>query len=119
MEDTSTQEIVTSSLTEDHEYKLEIIPPYLVIQCRRADIIYRNGKEIARSYHRHVRSPGDDVSTDCAELQAVAAALWTPEVVATYEASLDPVVLPAPEEEVDQEFGVEAPPIYRPISELL
>ena len=123
MEDTSTQEIVeeqaASLLTEGQEYKLEIIPPYSVIQCRRSDIIYRNGVEIARSYHRHVRSPGDDVSHDCTELQAVAAALWTPEVVAAYEASLEPVVLPAPEEEVDEEFGVEAPPTYRPISELL
>ena len=26
-------------LTEGHEYKLEIIPPFSVIQCRRADII--------------------------------------------------------------------------------
>ena len=90
-------------LTEGHEYKLEIIPPHSVIQCRRADIIYRNGVEIARSYHRHVCSPGDDVSYECAELQAVAAALWTPQVVAAYEAS----TLPAPEEEVDPGFGVE------------
>ena len=109
-------------LTEGHEHKLEIIPPHSIIQCRRADIIYRDGKEIARSYHRHVRNPGDDVSHDCAELQAVAAALWTPEVIAAYEASLNPVVLPAPEEEleeVDEGFSVEAPPTYRPISELL
>ena len=44
-------------LTEGHEHKLEIIPPYSIIQCRRSDIIYRNGKEIARSYHRHVCHP--------------------------------------------------------------
>ena len=97
-------------LTEGHEHKLEIIPPYSIIQCRRADIIYRNGKEIARSYHRHTCVPGSDVSHDCAEVQAVAAALWTPEIVAAYEASLEPVVLPAPEEEeeeIDPGFGVE------------
>ena len=34
-------------LTEGHEHKLEIAPPYSVIFCRRADIIYRNGVEIA------------------------------------------------------------------------
>ena len=39
-------------------------------------------------------------------MQAVAAALWTPEVVAAYEASIA-VSLPAPEEEVDPGFGVE------------
>ena len=123
MENTSTQEILEEHaaplLTEGHEYKLEIIPPYLVIQCRRSDIIYRDGTEIARSYHRHVRCPGDDVSHDCAELQAVAAALWTSEVIDAYKASLNPVVLPAPEEEVDEGFGVEEPPEYKPITELL
>ena len=35
-----------------------------------------------------VRTPGEDVSEDCAELQAVAAALWTPEVIEAYQASL-------------------------------
>jgi hypothetical protein len=44
--------------------------------------------EVGRTYHRHVRVPGDDVSDDCPELQAVAATLWTPEVIAAYQASL-------------------------------
>ena len=98
MEDTSTQEVVTPSLSEGHEYKLEIIPPYSIIQCRRADIIYRDGKEIARSYHRHVCHPGADVSHECAEVQAVAAALWTPEVIAAYAAT-QPKVSTMPSEE--------------------
>jgi len=75
------------AFTERHEHKLEIIPPYNIIQCRRADIIEKDGKEVGRSYHRHVRHPGDDVSEDCAELQAVAAALWNDEVIAAYQAS--------------------------------
>ena len=74
------------AFTERFEYKLEIIPPYSVIQCRRTDIIEKDGVEVARSYHRHVCSPGDDVSEECSELQAVAAALWTSEVVDAYEA---------------------------------
>ncbi len=78
------------AFTERQEYKLEVIPPYSVIQCRRADIVEKDGKEVGRSYHRHVRSPGDDVSGDCAELQAVATALWTTEVVAAYKASQTP-----------------------------
>ena len=45
--------------------------------------------EVGKTYHRHVRVPGDDVSDDCEELQAVAAALWTPEVIAAYQASLE------------------------------
>ena len=76
------------AFTERSEHKLEIIPPYSIIQCRRADIIEKDGVEVGRTYHRHVRVPGEDVSNDCAELQAVAAALWTPEVIAAYQASI-------------------------------
>jgi len=72
--------------TERFENKLEIIPPYSIIQCRRADIVEKDGVEVGRTYQRTVSYPGDDVSEDCAELQAVANALWTPEVIAAFEA---------------------------------
>jgi hypothetical protein len=81
-----------ASFTERHEHQLEVIPPYSIIQCRRADIIEKDGAEVGKTYHRHVRVPGDDVSDDCEELQAVAAALWTPKVIAAYQASLTPIV---------------------------
>jgi hypothetical protein len=77
-----------ANFIERHEHKLEIIPPYSIIQCRRADIIEKDGKEVGKTYHRHCRVPGDDVSDDCEKLQAVAAALWTPEVIAAYQESL-------------------------------
>ena len=77
-----------ANFTERQEYKLEVIPPYSIIQCRRADIIEKDGVEVGRTYHRHVRVPGEDVSGDCAELQAAAGALWKPEVIAAYQASL-------------------------------
>jgi hypothetical protein len=79
-----------ASFTERQEHQLEIIPPYSIIQCRRADILEKDGKEVGKTYHRYTRAPGEDVSEDCAELQAVAAALWTPEVIAAYEASKAP-----------------------------
>ena len=82
------------AFTERQEHKLEIIPPFNIIQCRRADIVEKDGVEVGRTYHRHVRVPGEDVSEDCAELQAVAAALWTDEVVAAYQASIAERVLP-------------------------
>jgi len=82
------------AFTERHEHKLEIIPPFNIIQCRRADIVEKDGVEVGRTYHRHVRAPGEDVSEDCAELQAVAAALWTDEVVAAYQASIASNQLP-------------------------
>ena len=77
------------AFTERQENKLEIIPPYSIIQCRRADIIEKDGTEVGRTYHRHVRCPGDDVSEDCAELQAVAAALWTQDVIDAYQTHID------------------------------
>ena len=76
------------AFTERQEHKLEIIPPFQIIQCRQANIVEKDGVEVGRTYHRHVRSPGDDVSEDCAELQAVATALWTQEVIDAYQAHL-------------------------------
>lgn len=78
-----------ASFTERHEHQLEIIPPFSIIQCRRADIIEKDGVEVGRTYHRHCRTPGEDVSEDCDELKAVAAALWTEEVIAAYQAHLE------------------------------
>lgn len=76
------------AFTERHEHKIEIIPPYHTLQCRRADIVEKDGVEVGRTYHRHVRVPGEDMTSECAEMQAVATALWTPEVIAAYQASL-------------------------------
>jgi hypothetical protein len=51
-----------ASFTERQEHQLEIIPPYSIIQCRRADIIEKDGVEVGKTYHRHTRTPGEDVS---------------------------------------------------------
>ena len=58
------------------------------IQVRTATIIEKDGKEIARTFHRHVLPPGDDVSGQDAKVQAIANAVWTPEVITAYQASL-------------------------------
>jgi len=75
------------SFTEHTEYKEEILPNQ-IIQVRRADVIKKDGVEVGRTYHRNVVVPGQDVSDQPAEVQAIAAALWTPEVIAAYEASV-------------------------------
>jgi hypothetical protein len=81
------------ALIERSEYKIEVIPPYSILACRRADIIERDGVEIGRSYHRHTRVPGDDMTGEPTEMQVIAAAIWTPEVIAAYQAGnpIDPV----------------------------
>lgn len=77
-----------ATFTESFEYKLEIIPPYSIIQCREATIVKKDGEEVGRTYHRHVVAPGDDLANECDEVKAVAGALWTPEVIAAYQASI-------------------------------
>ena len=58
------------------------------IQVRTANIIEKDGVEIARTFHRHVLAPGDDVSGQDPKVQAIASAVWTEEVIAAYQASL-------------------------------
>ena len=58
------------------------------IQVRTANIIEKDGVEIAKSFHRHVLAPGSDVSGEDSKVQALASAIWTPEVIAAYQASL-------------------------------
>lgn len=55
------------------------------MQVRTDTIVLRDGVEIARTYHRHVLAPGEDVSTRDAKSQAISAAVWTPDVVKNYK----------------------------------
>ena len=56
------------------------------IQVRTATIIEKDGTEIAKTYHRHVVSPGNDVTNEDPRVQAIANAIWTDEVIAAYQA---------------------------------
>ncbi len=97
-----------STFSETIEYKLEIIPPYSIIQCRRADIVLKDGAEIARGYHRTVYTPGQSVATAPAEVQKVAGVLWTSGVVSAYEASFpeeETSTMPSPVESGETVFG--------------
>ena len=82
------------AFTERQEHKIEIIPPYSILQCRRADIVEKDGKEVGRTYHRHVKVPGDDMTNECDEMKAVANALWTDEVISNYQAHIASQQLP-------------------------
>ena len=77
------------ALNEHQEIdKIEIVGQHRHIQVRTATVITRDGQEISRAFHRHVVSPGQDVSGEDAAVQAIAAAVHTPEVVAAYEAAV-------------------------------
>ena len=67
--------------------KIEIVKNH--VQVRVATVIKRDGEEISRSFHRHVVAPGDDYSAEEAKVQAVCAAVHTPEVIEAYKANLE------------------------------
>jgi len=67
--------------------KIEIVGEYKSVQVRTDTIIMRDGVEISRSYHRHVVQAGDDYSNEDASVQAVCAAVHTPEIIAAFAAS--------------------------------
>ena len=75
------------AITKRLEYKEEILPNQ-VIQIRTTTVVEEDGVELARNHHRHAVAPGDDVTGEVAEVQAIASALWTDEVIAAYQASL-------------------------------
>ena len=75
------------AITKRLEYKEEILPNQ-VIQIRTTTVVEEDGVELARNHHRHTIAPGDDVTGEVAEVQAIASALWTDEVIAAYQASI-------------------------------
>ena len=75
------------AITKRTELKEEILPNQ-VIQIRTTTVVEEDGVELARNHHRHVVHPGDDVSGEVQEVQDIAAALWTTEVISAYQASL-------------------------------
>jgi len=56
------------------------------VQVRTATIVSEDGGELTRAFHRHVLEPGDDTSGEAQRVQDVAAATWTAQVVADWDA---------------------------------
>jgi hypothetical protein len=60
------------------------------VQVRTAIRIMEDGQVLSQSFHRHVVAPGDDYSQEDAKVQAICAAVHTPEVIAAYQAAQSP-----------------------------
>ena len=75
------------AFTEKQEYKVEVIPPFNTLQVRRADIIDKDGVEVARSYHRHTVVPGASTTNEPDVVQKIAAALHDAATVTAYQTS--------------------------------
>jgi hypothetical protein len=54
------------------------------LQVRTKTAIKEDGVEISSKFHRHVVVPGADYSAEDAKVQAIAASIHTPEVIAAY-----------------------------------
>jgi len=85
------------ALSESIEYdKIEVVGQ--VIQVRKATVIKKDGKELSRSFHRYslvhgMKDPdGNYVTTDISsqpnEVVAICNAVWTPEGINKWKASL-------------------------------
>jgi hypothetical protein len=68
--------------------KIEIVSEFKHVQVRTATIIERDGAEISRSFSRSVVSPGQDASSQDADVQAICAVVHTEEIVAAYQAHM-------------------------------
>ena len=71
--------------------KIEILGDFKHIQVRQASIIQEDGVELTRSFHRYVLSPGQDLSEQPSEIQSIANAVWTEELITAYQASLQQI----------------------------
>ena len=86
------------ALTEIQENdKIEVVNKWN-IQVRKATIIKKDGVELTRTFHRKVLVPGEldasdnlvdtNLSSEDADVKAIAEAAWTTQVKADYKAFL-------------------------------
>ena len=68
---------ITKETIED---KIEIVGDFKHIQVRTATILKEDGKEISRTFHRHIVSPDSDSSNESADVKAMVAQFHTNEI---------------------------------------
>ena len=94
------------ALTESIEYdKIEVVGSYKHVQVRKATVIKKDGTELTRSFERFVLNPGtldesdnlvdnpldkepDGTTAIAYEVKAVANAVWTDAIKASWKAKL-------------------------------
>ena len=63
------------------------------IQVRQITRIMEDGKELGKSYHRHVVSPGDNTDSEDERTKKIASVIHTPEVIAEFNKLIEePIV---------------------------
>ena len=78
------------ALTKNIEIdKIEIVGVYKNIQVREATVIKEDDTELSRSFHRYALSPDTDLTGQPQEIIDIANIMWTDEIKALYQASLE------------------------------
>ena len=72
---------ITKELIQD---KIEVVGDFKHIQVRTATVIKEDGKELSRSFHRHVLSPDSDSTNESADVKAMVAQFHTDEIKKAY-----------------------------------
>jgi len=57
-----------------------------IVLYREATTIKEDGEEISKKYHRTSLTPGQDIANQPEKVSAICKVVWTPEVIAAYEA---------------------------------
>ena len=82
-----------SQLTLTTEIELSNITiHYPLLEIHEVSLVsYKNGETvIKKNYQTSIYAPGSDVSEASPQVQAFTSSIWTPEVIAAYEATLPP-----------------------------
>ena len=59
-----------------------------IVLYREATRIMEDGNEISKTFHRTSLTPGQDLTGQPENVVAIATVVWTPEVIAAYQAQL-------------------------------
>jgi len=78
------------ALTEETvQDKIEVVGDYKHVQVRTATIIKKDGKQISRSFSRHVVAPNADISNESTEVQAICNVVHTDAIKTAYAKHLE------------------------------
>ena len=77
---------ITKEVIQD---KIEVVGDFKHIQVRTAPVIKEDGKEISRSFHRHVVSPDSDSTNESADVKAMVKQFHTDAVKKAYKAHIE------------------------------
>ncbi len=78
-------------LTERTIFSLCEVLPNTTLQVRMANQIVDGDVVKASTFNRYVLAPGSDLTGQPEQVVAIANAIWTPEAISAYQASLKPI----------------------------